>query len=163
CLAFGASRARFAPILISAQIALRKPDQAFLTLEEGRAQALLQLLAQRHLDTRAAPPHLQAAYRAAVAARDRPEQAVSQASIAAALAHRRRIAARDPGASSEAPVGSTAAPATAARKLEGARSAYIRARLRAEDAWDRLSRSLPRAFVRPLSPAEAARALPPGM
>jgi CHAT domain-containing protein/tetratricopeptide (TPR) repeat protein len=162
-LAFGASHAAYAAALVRAQIALRQPGPAFRTLEEGRAQALLQLMAQRHLDTRAAPRPLQTAYRAAIAARDRAEQSVSEASIAVALARRVRERVRATGAAGETGAGTPGAPEEAARKLEATRSAYVRARVEAERTWERLKRSLPRAFVPPVSPVAAARTLPPGM
>src|SRR5262249_24506417 len=86
--AFGTATAFHAANPLRSPLKLGQPERAFRTLEEGRAQALQQLLLEHHLVARITDPSLWSAYQAAVAARNRAEQAVAQASVAEALARR---------------------------------------------------------------------------
>jgi CHAT domain-containing protein/Tfp pilus assembly protein PilF len=159
--AFGTLTATVGQRLMRAQIALGRPAAAFVTLEEGRARSLQQILAERHLDTSAAPARLQTAYRAAVKARDRAEQTASRASISEALA--RRALGTMPGGAAEEPAAKRAALEAAARQLAEAQGAYTRARVEAEQAWVEIKKSTPHAYPPSLTLDQARRALPAGV
>jgi CHAT domain-containing protein len=169
--AFGAVHTVYASRLIRAQLALGKVRPAFDTLEQGRARALQQMLTERQLIATAVPASLWVRYRAALAARDRAEQAISQASIRQTLAQRalatvleERSSGR--GASGPSPADSNAAApqraavVAAARQFDEARSAYTQARIKADQCWTEIQRRAPRAFAPPLSLAQAEQALP---
>src|SRR5205823_2287806 len=90
--AFGASHADYGAELASCQVALGKPAAAFATLEEGRAQALLQLLFERQqlaAGGSASAPEFQAAR----AASERAEAQVTGGSLALSRAEGRLAAA----------------------------------------------------------------------
>src|SRR5215472_17238999 len=86
--AFGTSTQFYAAKLIGSQIALGELQAAFTTLEESRAQALQQLLLEKQGLARAVGSTLWSEYQAAVAGRNRAEQAASKATVAALLAQR---------------------------------------------------------------------------
>jgi CHAT domain-containing protein/tetratricopeptide (TPR) repeat protein len=160
--AFGASAASYAELLLQAQIARGEGAAAFATMEQARAQALRQLLAERHLDTSAAPAALQAGYRAALDARDRAERLLSEASVAQARAEQKLLPAGSARAATEDRGQLQADAEAAARRFDEARSAYTQARLKADQLWAAITRRAPRAFAAPLSLDQARRALPPG-
>src|SRR5205823_6477838 len=98
------------------------------------------------------------AYRAAVASRDRAEADLSQAGTALAMARRRLQAAQEALVTDLR--AARAAVERASPAMAEARSAYTRARLRADGLWDDLRRGSPRAFPAPLSLDRARRVLP---
>jgi CHAT domain-containing protein len=159
--AFGSFNIRYAASLLPALLAQRKVGPAFQVLEESRAQALLQLLAERHLDLATLPASLQAEYRTALAARDRAQHALDRVSIAHALAQ------RELGPAIEAPhapperAAQAADLEQAAKALAQAHSAATQARLRVEQLWSQIQKHTPRAFVPPLSLSQAQHVLPP--
>jgi CHAT domain-containing protein len=160
--AFGAATAHYGASLVHALIALGRSDEAFVTLEESRAQALQQLLLERPLTEGVGDSGLWSEYRAAAAARDRAEQAASQTSIAAALARRDLATAQEERRSTEEVAPKQAALDMATKRLDESQVAYVRARVKSEEAWAALKESAPRVLAEPLPPREAARALPRG-
>jgi CHAT domain-containing protein/Tfp pilus assembly protein PilF len=160
--AYGSSTALYAAVLIRTQVALGQTGPAFTTLEEGRAQALQQLLTERHLDTSAVPAALRAEHQAAVAARDQAGQAVSRASVAEALARRALSAANEEGGPLEARARMRTALEAATQQSEAARATYSAARVRADELWEEIKHSAPRDYTAPLTVAQARRIVPPG-
>ncbi len=158
---FEISAAAFAALLIDLQLALGKPEAAFLTLEEGRAQALQQLLLERHLDVEGAPADLRSAYRAAAMARDRAEQAVSRALAAETRARRSLVDARFQGADPDTIARTEAAVEAAQKQAGAAQSTYTVARAKADQLWAEIRDRAPRALPPPLSLEVARRNLPP--
>jgi CHAT domain-containing protein len=144
--AFGATIADFAAVLMRTQMLLGQSDKAWLTLEQSRAQALQQLLSERDLLVHGAPGRLQAAYREAVAARDRAEQEAGGISAAGTRAQRTLAAAEEAHAGAEVIRASRAAVASAAQQQAEAQSAYVAARLKTEELWRKIRQSAPRAF-----------------
>jgi CHAT domain-containing protein/tetratricopeptide (TPR) repeat protein len=169
--AFGSNVAVYATRLVRAQVVLGKVGPAFAVLDEGRGQALQQLLIERQLTASLVPGSLWPRYRAALADRDRAEQAISQASVNEALARRARAAVIEEehrGRSADAPAsGNQAAVAqqratamAAARQLVESRSAYTLARVKADQLWAEIKKRAPRAFAPLLSVSQSERALP---
>src|SRR5262249_47409180 len=92
--AFGASTAVYAAHLLRYQLALGKTALAFTTLEEGRAEALQQLLLERPVLAKMTNNHpLWSAYQKALTERDRAGRTAAQARVAEARA-RRELAAQ---------------------------------------------------------------------
>ena len=80
--------------LVHARVAAGDAEAAFSTLEEGRAQSLLQLMAERGLVRRLAPADLWQAYEVAQATSDRLGRALETAADADATAQRSYTMAR---------------------------------------------------------------------
>jgi CHAT domain-containing protein/tetratricopeptide (TPR) repeat protein len=160
--AFGAANALIAATLMRAQVARGRPAAALATLEESRAQSLLQLLLERRLDTRSVSADLQAAHRAAVRAQDQAEQTAAAATVAKALAWRDLAAAQEGTSSPEDLQRRREALAAATKSLEEAQSRYTLARVEADQSWSDIRRSAPRLFPAPFLPEEARKALPAG-
>jgi CHAT domain-containing protein/tetratricopeptide (TPR) repeat protein len=160
--AFGAFQSRYAAGLIRAQVALGQPASAFTTLEESRAQALQQLLLERRLAARVTDQRLWAAYEAAVAGRNRAEQALSRVSVERTRARRELVGAEQARASSEELAQRRLALEAATKEWTQAQSAYTLARVKADELWAGIKKSAPRTFAPPLSPAQAQRFLPAG-
>jgi CHAT domain-containing protein len=161
--AFGAATADHAAELVRYQVARKRVSEAFATVEEGRAQALQQLLLERQADLRVVEPRLWSAYRSAVMARERTEQILSKAGLQETLARRALETARAtplPPADQER---LQVAWEAAAAQLETAQSAYIQARLAADLAWAAVKKSAPRAFPQPLGHEQALRLIQPGV
>lgn len=156
--AFGGSTANVAATLMRVQLALGQPGEAFVTLEEGRAQALLQLLAERRLEATAPQGDLVSEYRAAVAARDRAEQVLAQAGMAEARALRELDAARRLGAGDLARW--QEALEAAREQFEEARSTHTQARVKADQLWADIEKSSPRAYPPTVTLEKARQALP---
>jgi CHAT domain-containing protein/tetratricopeptide (TPR) repeat protein len=160
--AFGASTVDYAANLMRCQVARQELPEAFVTLEEGRAQALQQLLFERRADLWSIAPKVRSAYQAALMAQGRAEQAISEAGLREALARRQLQEA------------AKTAPPLAHRKrlqeqldaalkqLEKAQAAYTQARLGVDQAWGAVKKSAPRVFPQPLSPEQALRVVPRG-
>jgi len=161
--AFGTSTQYYAAKLIRSQLALGDLQAAFSTLEESRAQALQQLLLEKQGLARAVGSTLWSEYQAAVAARNRAEQAASKASVAALLAQRDAESKLKQRAAPELLAKAHGAKEAAAKKSEEAQSAYTQARLKSEALWADIKKSLPRPLAPPaLTLDKASQALPPG-
>jgi CHAT domain-containing protein/Tfp pilus assembly protein PilF len=156
---FGASTARFVSRLVEYQVALGKDREALLTLEQGRAQALQQLLLERTVLSDALGPAW-AEYRAAVAARDRAGQALAAASVVEARARAALEAAREETAPPERTAALEAGARQASERLEQLQSAYVQARLKAEQLGAEARKKSPRACPEPPSLEEARKSLP---
>ncbi|MBI3950582.1 MAG: CHAT domain-containing protein [Acidobacteria bacterium] len=160
--AFGALTAEYAAALMRFQLALGKSVPALITLEEGRAQSLQQILAERHLDASAVDADLWSAYQAAIAALDRAERAVSRASMAESLAQRELVAMQEKGAAPQEIERAQAALKIATKQFEEARSAYTLARVKADQLWADIKKRASRAYAPPLTLEQAQQALPAG-
>jgi CHAT domain-containing protein/tetratricopeptide (TPR) repeat protein len=160
--AFGVSAVKYAAALMKYQLALGHSSPAFLTLEEGRAQALQQLLIERQLVASAIDKNLWSAYRMAVADRDRAEAAVSRASVAEAFTQQEMKTVHERGAAPEPLQRAQTALQAATKQFEETRSAYTLARIKADQLWVEIKKSAPRAYAPPLTLEQAQRSLPPG-
>ena len=136
--AFGSSTQYYAGTLLSVQVARREPEAAFVTMEEGRAQALARLLFERQEVLSQASGDLWPRHQVALAKLHNAEEALNQAE--------------------NQPAGS----AEAEQQKQVARKAYQRARDEIEQLWAEIQRRQPRAFAPTLNMAEAARTLGEG-
>src|SRR5262249_53958889 len=160
---FGSSQAERSVDLIAALLAQGKATAAFQILEESRAQALLQLLAERHLDLQGVPTALQIDYHAALAARDLARYALDQGSIAQVIAQRELHQATENTAPPAERTAKQSALESAMKAFAEAQSSETQARLKADQLWAQIRRRTPRAFAAPLSLDKASRVLPPGI
>jgi CHAT domain-containing protein len=157
---YGASNVSHAADLLRTQLALSHTAAAVLTLEESRAQALQQLLLERHQLLAAVAGPLAVAYQEALAERDRAEGLLSRVHAHVVLAERQFRAVESRPTSPDAQALRTTRD-KASREFKEAQSAYTRARLAVEARWEAIKRANPRAFAPPLPAQEALRALPP--
>ncbi len=146
--------------LLGIQIAAGKTSEAFATLEEGRAQALLQLLAARGVARRLASPDLWQQYNTAQTAANRAGKAletaaereasvqlaldaeVAQQSAASVIDDRRRLVA------------------SAQQEVRQTQDEYTRARVEAERRWADVSQSIRTALPPPAAASETRSAIP---
>jgi tetratricopeptide (TPR) repeat protein len=160
--AFGAYKASYAANLLRCQLAQGRPAEAFVTLEEGRAQALQQLLAERAITEKLVPPELWQPYRQAKAAQDRAYKGLE----AAGQAESRAQAALEEVARLQADaatiVGKRQALESAKERTTAARSDYTRALQEAQNCWAAVKKAVPLAFPPPRSLAQDQRFLPTG-
>ena len=133
--AFGSSTQGYAGTLLSVQVARQEPQAAFVTLEEGRAQALARLLFERQEVLNQASGDLWPRHQEALAKLHRAEEALSQAE-------------KMPGDSPEVE-----------QQRQEARKAYQQARDEIDQLWAEIQKREPRAFTPTLNLAEAARTL----
>jgi CHAT domain-containing protein/tetratricopeptide (TPR) repeat protein len=160
--AFGAATAPYAARLVEAQLVLGKREAAFATLEEGRAQALQQLLSERGLDLRHVPAALRVSYQSTVTARDRAEQRASELYTAVIHGQRAWLAAREQNAPPAEVERLLKNAASLLKPLVAAQLAFTQARLAADQRWAEVRRHTSRILPPPLSLSKAARSLPPG-
>lgn len=160
--AFNASSAVYAAALAGAQLALGKPAEAFTTMEEGRAQALRQLLLERQIAPRGADPQQWAAYQRALAGQGQAELALSRAGDAAIHVAGQLIIAQKQHAALPLLAPRQAAVAAARRQLESAQEDHLRAREAVAQRWSQIQKRTPRLFSPPVSLAQAGQLLPPG-
>jgi CHAT domain-containing protein len=160
--AFDKTAVRYANNLISHQLAAAKPEAAFVTMEQSRAQALEGLLMERHVLTNLAASSRWSEYESALTVRDQSEKALSQASAdelhareALAAQHREK---NDPEAVSRAHDDLQ----TAVKNLDEAESAYTQARVRVDELWADIKKNAPRAFTLPLTFEQAQNEVPTG-
>lgn len=164
--AFGAAYATYAVHLLQHQIATKKPEavqDAFLTLEQGHAQALQQLLVERRVFAGTKKNPLWNAYELAVHQRDRALSASSEASVRQSRATTALAVAKELGTHTT-PAEMTrleTALREAVTHFDTAQSAYVQARLKAENAWKQIKIANPRAFIPERSVSELQQALPP--
>ncbi len=158
--AFGTRYEAIGANLMEIQVALGKADEAFVTLEEGRAQSLLQLLAQRDFPRTLSPPDVWRRYETARAAADRAgseledageEEEGAKQALAAEIAQR---SGPDVVAETRRVV------AERERASEQARQAYTAARVEAEARWADVRRAIAPAVPAVADVAAARRALP---
>jgi CHAT domain-containing protein/Tfp pilus assembly protein PilF len=160
--AFDKSAARYADNLIRRQLALGKPDSAFATMEQSRAQALQELLMERHILTNIANSTRLSAYESAVAARDQSEQLLSQASADEIRAKEELATKRKENISPDVINRARDNLTTAGKNLEEAQSAYTQARVKVDELWADIKKNAPRAFTSPLTFEQAQKELPAG-
>jgi CHAT domain-containing protein/tetratricopeptide (TPR) repeat protein len=133
--AFGSSTQGYAGTLLSVQVARQEPEAAFLTLEEGRAQALARLLFERQEVLNQARGDLWPRHQEALAKLHHAEEALGQAE-------------KMPSDSAEVE-----------QQRQEARKAYQQARDEIDQLWGEIQKRQPRAFTPTLNVAEAARTL----
>jgi CHAT domain-containing protein/Tfp pilus assembly protein PilF len=157
---FGSQYRPIGSQLVRYQVALGKIDEAFGALEEGRAQALLQLLAGRGIARRLAPGEVWRRYELAQAASDRAGKALENAGAAEGKA---KLAL-------ESEVAQQSAVEVIQERLrvlkereqatEQARQASVAPRVEAERRWAEVRHTIETAIPAPANAAEARRALP---
>jgi CHAT domain-containing protein/tetratricopeptide (TPR) repeat protein len=158
--AFGSQFKRIGSQMVQYQLALGKSDDAFVSLEEGRAQALLHILAERGIAKRLAPADVWHQYELAQAASDRAGKALENAGAAEAKA---RVALE-----SEIARKSAAAVIEEKRRVlvaseqatEQARQDSVAPRVEAERRWADVRHTIEAAIPAPTSTMDARRALP---
>jgi CHAT domain-containing protein/tetratricopeptide (TPR) repeat protein len=133
--AFGSSTQGYAGTLLSVQVARQEPEAAFVTLEEGRAQALARLLFERQEVLNHASGDLWPRHQEALAKLHHAEEALGRAE-------------KMPGDSPEVE-----------QQRQEARKAYQQARDEIDQLWAEIQKHEPRAFTPTLNLAEAARTL----
>jgi CHAT domain-containing protein/Tfp pilus assembly protein PilF len=133
--AFGSSTQGYAGTLLSVQVARQEPEAAFVTLEEGRAQALARLLFERQEVLNQASGDLWPRHQEALAKLHHAEEALGRAE-------------KMPGDSPEVE-----------QQRQEARKAYQQARDEIDQLWVEIQKREPRAFTPTLNLAEAARTL----
>ena len=158
--AFAAAYHSFATQTVRIQIAAGRTEAAFATLEESRAQALLQIIAGRGVARRLTAPETQQRY----------DRAQSDANRAGLALERAGGAEADARMALELEVTQLSAAAVvdekrgilgdAHDKAVDADRVYTRARIEAEARWADLLRSLEPVIPAPLSLAEARLTLP---
>jgi len=160
--AFDKSAARYAANLISRQLALGKPDLAFATMEQSRAQALQEILMDRHVLTNIADNARWSEYESAVAARDESEKSLSQASADKLRAKAELASKRKESAAPEVIDRAQDELHTAGNNLDEAQSAYTQARTKVDELWADIKKNAPRTFTPPLTFEQAQQELPAG-
>jgi CHAT domain-containing protein/tetratricopeptide (TPR) repeat protein len=159
--AFGASTLGYAATLVRYQVAREKLSEAFATLEEGRAQALQQLLLERKADLRGVDPKTWAGYQLAVVAQGQAEQALAETSLNEARARQALAQAQQTTPKPDTLERLQAGVEAAAGRFQEAHSRYTEARLKTEELWRQVRKSAPGIFPQPVTLAEATAMLPP--
>jgi CHAT domain-containing protein len=146
--------------LVRVQTALGQADAAFRTLEEGRAQALLQFASERGLARRLAPVDVWERNARAQAASDRAGRALDAAELERQRAEA-ELAAATRGRRSPAVVeGQRKRLATATEQLAVGQRAFTLARVAAETHWAEVRQAIAHAVPSPMAVEEARRQLP---
>ena len=138
--AFGRFYGRYAARLVSYRVNLRKVQEAFAALEDGRAQALLQLMLERGVGPGQVDPKLWAEYQEALQAQGRAYEDLTRAREAGLL---------NPGEATRS-------------GTDAARVREIEARQRAQGLLARVREAAPDFFVASGDILEARRSLEPG-
>jgi tetratricopeptide (TPR) repeat protein len=159
---FGRTHARFAGDLLDCQLRLGRPDEGLVTLEESRAQALQQLLAERGLNARLVKPELWNPYQQAVAAQNRAGKALEAAGEAEASAQRVLEARIARGAGETDLAEQRRLLEKTRQEREARQSDYTRARVAAESLWAAVRAGTPFASPPAPDPESARRSLPAG-
>jgi len=157
--AFGFRYGSVGSDLVRVQVALGATDRAFATLEEGRAQALLHLLAERDLARKLAPVDLWQRYETARSAADRAAKLLEKRGSEedrAKLALDAEIAQYSDSAVVEQ---KRRALTERARATEAARHASAEARVAADARWAEVRSSIAAAI--PVADLAAARRILP--
>jgi tetratricopeptide (TPR) repeat protein len=158
--AFGSRYGTYATDLVRTQIALGEMADALETLEQSRAQALLQMLALRGMEERLDDPELWKAYRRAESefqkvAKRLAEAADKESGSEASLELARSSAVADEIRANEATLAATRA------ERERVTRDYTRARVEMEERLAEVRRAVPALRDDPVSLEEARRVLPP--
>jgi CHAT domain-containing protein/Tfp pilus assembly protein PilF len=160
--AFDRSTARYAAQLIRCQLALGETRAAFTTLEQSRAQALQQLIADRRFIAGLTDDGRWRIYRSALLARDRHEYDLSRA-VAAEAQARQELANLDSQQASGDPVTRAVSHLReAAGRVQQEQSDYTLARVRADELWADIKDRASPASAPPLSFTQAQIVVPPG-
>ncbi|HLQ51600.1 MAG TPA: CHAT domain-containing protein, partial [Terriglobales bacterium] len=160
--AFDKTTARYADNLILHQLAVGKPELAFATMEQSRAQALQELLMERRVLINIANSARWSEYESAVAARDQSEKLLSQASADELHAKDELAARRKEKAGAGAINRAHDSLRTAVKNLDEAESVYTQARMKADELWAEIKKSAPRTFTPPLTFEQAQKEVPVG-
>lgn len=159
--AFGASVSRYVRFL--AMIQARREDPAsFVTLEEGKAYALRQLLLERRVLGGIEEDRLLAAYRAAARTRERAEAALTWATAAADRAEKTLREVSHVEVDEAKLKEPRAAVPAAKRSVEVAGDMLVRARVEADQRWTDLQPGILRFAPPPLSADQLREAIPAG-
>jgi tetratricopeptide (TPR) repeat protein len=160
--AFGHTAEVYAASLLRCQLRRGDAQGAFATLEEGRAQALQQLLAERGLTEKLVAPDVWKPFQTALAARNQAQRMLEVARGDVEQA-RRRLDAQKTQAAEASVLSELLGRLEAATAVIPRREAEeTDARLKLGAAWDAVKRSAPQTLGEPLSLAAARAALPPG-
>lgn len=160
--AFDRFAAHYADNLIQLQLALGKPDAAFATMEQSRAQALQELLMDKHILTNITDNAHWSEYESAVASRDEKERLLSQASAQVVRAKQELAALRKANFAPDAINRAQDDVSTAVKIKEEAESAYTQARVKVDGLWSDIRKNAPRAFTPPLPFEQAQAEVPKG-
>jgi CHAT domain-containing protein/tetratricopeptide (TPR) repeat protein len=158
--AFVASKADYASDLVRLRLDRNKPVDAFRTLEEGRAQVLLQLLSERGLDRSGIAPELWRAYESAEHAFLRAGKDLASASAEEGRLEREADELRSANAEETALAAKRNELATAAQRREKALATYTRTRIEKERLLGEIRHAMPGLEPSELSFDEARAALP---
>jgi CHAT domain-containing protein/Tfp pilus assembly protein PilF len=158
--AFQQAYADCALALIDCQVALHQPQAAFLTLEQSRAQALLQMLNDRRLLSTPQTASLWDTYRVAIRTQDQALAVVFEASSAEEHARLQLAAAQENRAASIKIARLKTSLDEAHTQFLQAEQEYTRQRVATEAAWSAITRVTPRAFPPELSLAQLQQSLP---
>lgn len=140
--AFESAMASICQDLVRYQMLTGRTEEAFSTLEEGRAQSLLQMLAERGTAQRLAPPEIWRRYEQAAAASDRASAALDDAGAAETEA-KTALDAEVAQQSAAAVIDQKRQVATQRQQqTEVARQAYTRARVEAGDRLTDVKQSI---------------------
>jgi len=159
---FGSANAFYAANLVATQVQRGESDAAFLTLEEGRTQALLQSMADRNVTERVTPKDVWSAYQSslqrhnvALMEAERAAEPVGKAQALLAAVQERKA--------------DVAALQQAQRALDDANRSYepkflAEARTREEEtgAWEEVRKASGAAAPAALDPNQARKRLPAG-
>lgn len=159
--AFVSSYDAFAARLVDYQWRAGKLTEAFMTREEGRAQALQQLLSERGIAESLVTPGVWSDYKRAEAAANRAGEELAKAGLFASRAEEVVKALPPPSRDAREPERARAQLAKAVQRREAALAVYTQARLLRECRWAEVKRSAPDVFLAPMTLAEARRVLPP--
>jgi CHAT domain-containing protein/Tfp pilus assembly protein PilF len=157
--AFENANAGYGASLLGCQLALHQPERAFATLEQGRTQALLQMLTERRLLANVRNVTLWDSYLSAVHAQDKALTAASEASSAEAHARLQLATAQENKvAPAEISLLKTVLDAAQAH-FQQAEQEYTRQRVALEQTWNDIKHATPRAFPSELSLTQLKQSL----
>ncbi|HLJ53674.1 MAG TPA: CHAT domain-containing protein [Chthonomonadaceae bacterium] len=159
---FGTATAWYAANLVAAQVALGKPDAALTTLEEGRAQALAQSLADRSVTERVTPAKEWSAYQAALQRHNAGFKEAERAAESIGKAKALLAALREEAADVETLKDKQRALDAAEQAYEPKRLAEASARESLEGAWSDVRKASSAAAPAAVSPEAARKQLPSG-
>ncbi|HLJ55927.1 MAG TPA: tetratricopeptide repeat protein [Chthonomonadaceae bacterium] len=151
---FGSAKALYAADLVGVQLALGKLEPAFVTLEQGRAQALAQSIAGRGITERVTPAALWKPYQAAVSAHDAAFKSVELALSTLERATADRDDQGKGGAAGEA--------AEARQRFEAAKLEEARTREEMDTRWAAVRRANEALLPPAIDPIQARKQLAPG-
>lgn len=161
--AFGGYYAVIGANLVRYQVALGRAEDAFVTLEEGRAQALQQMLLERDTAKRRAPPEVWRAYEEAQRTYDLRGKALEKAGEGEARATAALEAEKAQQAGKAAIVAKQQALTAAQKETERVREEYTQARVEAERRWGEVRQAVKDVLPPPVDVKRARKLVPPGV